>query len=114
MQRIIVLLAIMELDILKNNWSDAQIVDVSYQKGTLLLALKDYQNIIYEYLFENVITLSFENYLNEDISEIRSSFWKEENDTICQIDILSAWANKEIVSFSFFTHYYGSRRICNI
>ena len=43
MQHIIVLLAIMELDILKNNWSDAQIVDVSYQKGTLLLALKDYQ-----------------------------------------------------------------------
>lgn len=78
MQHIIVLLAIMELDILKNNWSDAQIVDVSYQKGTLLLALKDYQNIIYEYLFENVITLSFENYLNEDISEIHSSFWKEE------------------------------------
>ena len=30
------------LDILKNNWSDAQIVDVSYQKGILLLALKDY------------------------------------------------------------------------
>lgn len=59
MQHIIVLLAIMELDILKNNWSDAQIVDVSYQKGTLLLALKDYQNIIYEYLFEKVITLSF-------------------------------------------------------
>ena len=54
MQRIIVLLAIMELDILKNNSSDAQIVDVSYQKGTLLLALKDYQNIIYEYLFEKV------------------------------------------------------------
>lgn len=62
MQRIIVLLAIMELDILKNNWSDAQIVDVSYQKGTLLLALKDYQNIIYEYLFEKVFALSFENY----------------------------------------------------
>ena len=60
MQRIIVLLAIMELDILKNNWSDAQIVDVSYQKGTLLLALKDYQNIIYEYLFEKVFALSFE------------------------------------------------------
>ena len=104
MQHIIVLLAIMELDILKNNWSDAQIVEVSYQKGTLLLALKDYQNIIYEYLFENVITLSFENYLNEDISEIHSSFWKEENNTICQIDILSAWTNKEIVCFSFFTH----------
>ena len=104
MQRIIVLLAIMELDILKNNWSDAQIVDVSYQKGTLLLALKDYQNIIYEYLFEKFFALSFEIYLNEDISEIHSSFWKEENDTICQIDILSAWANKEIVSFSFFTH----------
>ena len=104
MQRIIVLLAIMELNILKNNWSDAQIVDVSYQKGTLLLTLKDYQNIIYEYLFENVITLSFENYLNEDISEIHSSFWKEENNTICQIDILSAWTNKEIVCFSFFTH----------
>ena len=104
MQRIIVLLAIMELDILKNNWSDAQIVEVSYQKGTLLLALKDYQNIIYEYLFEKVFALSFENYLNEDISEIHSSFWKEENDTICQIDILSAWTNKEIVSFSFFTH----------
>lgn len=104
MQHIIVLLAIMELDILKNNWSDAQIVDVSYQKGTLLLALKDCQNIIYEYLFENVITLSFENYLNEDISEIHSSFWKEENNTICQIDILSAWTNKEIVCFSFFTH----------
>ena len=45
----------------------------------------------------------FENYLNEDISEIRSSFWKEENDTICQIVILSAWTNKEIVRFSFFT-----------
>ena len=82
MQLIIVLLAIMELDILKNNWSDAQIVEVSYQKGTLQLALKDYQNTIHKYLFENVIALSFENYLNEDISEIRSSFWKEENDTI--------------------------------
>ena len=104
MQRIIVLLAIMELDILKNNWSDAQIVDVSYQKGTLQLALKDYQNTIHKYLFEKVFALSFENYLNEDISEIHSSFWKEENDTICQIDILSAWTNKEIVSFSFFTH----------
>lgn len=46
----------------------------------------------------------FENYLNEDISEIHSSFWKEENNTICQIDILSAWTNKEIVCFSFFTH----------
>lgn len=92
------------LDIVKNNWSDAQIVEVSYQKGTLLLALKDYQNTIYNYLFENIITLSFENYLNEDISEIRSSFWKEENDTICQIVILSAWTNKEIVRFSFFTY----------
>ena len=51
MQRIIVLLAIMELDILKNNWSDAQIVEVSYQKGTLQLALKDYQNTIHKYLF---------------------------------------------------------------
>ena len=57
MQRIIVLLAIMELDILKNNWSDAQIVEVSYQKGTLQLALKDYQNTIHKYLFENVIAL---------------------------------------------------------
>ena len=92
------------LDIVKNNWSDAQIVEVSYQKGTLLLALKDYQNTIYNYLCENIITLSFENYLNEDISEIRSSFWKEENDTICQIVILSAWTNKEIVRFSFFTY----------
>ena len=104
MQRIIVLLAIMEFDILKNNWSDEQIVDVYYQKVTLVLALKYYQNIIYEYIFEKVFALSFENYLNEDISEIHSSFWKEENDTICQIDILSAWTNKEIVCFSFFTH----------
>ena len=94
----------MELDILKNNWSDAQIVDVSYQKGILQLALKDYQNTIYEYFFEEVLALSFENYLNEDISEIRSSFWKEENDMICQIVILSAWTNKEIISFSFFTN----------
>ena len=114
MQRIIVLLAIMELDILKNNWSDAQIVEVSYQKGTLQLALKDYQNTIHKYLFENVIALSFENYLNEDISEIHSSFWKEENDTICQIVILSAWTNKEIVRFSFFYINYGSGSLCNI
>ena len=92
------------LDILKNNWSDAQIVDVSYQKGILLLALKDYQNTIHKHLFENVIALSFQNYLNEDISEIRSSFCKEENDTICQIVILSAWTNKEIIRFSFFTY----------
>ena len=98
----------------KNNWSDAQIVDVSYQKGILLLALKDYQNTIHKYLFENVIALSFQNYLNEDISEIHSSFWKEENDTICQIVILSAWTNKEIVRFSFFYINYGSRSLCNI
>lgn len=66
--------------------------------------MENYQNTIYKYLFEDVFALSFEDYLNEDISEIRSSFRKEENDTICQIGILSAWTNKEIVNFSFFTH----------
>ena len=57
-------------------YTDGQIVELSYQNNVLKLTLKNYKEEIVTYSFLNIFQLSFENYLNEDIDEIRT-FWEE-------------------------------------
>ena len=83
-------------------YTDGQIVELSYQNNVLKLTLKDYKEEIVTYSFLNIFQLSFENYLNEDIDEIRT-FWEErDGEKICRISILSAWTGREMIHFSFF------------
>ena len=83
-------------------YPDGQIVELSYQNNVLKLTLKDYKEEIVIYSFLNIFQLSFENYLNEDIDEIRT-FWEErDGEKVCRISILSAWIGREIMHFSFF------------
>ena len=82
------------------SYPDGQVVELSYQNNVLKLTLKDYKEEIVIYSFLNIFQLSFENYLNEDIDEIRT-FW-EEKEKICKISILSAWTGREMIHFSFF------------
>ena len=58
------------------SYPDGQVVELSYQNNVLKLTLKDYKEEIVIYSFLNIFQLSFENYLNEDIDEIRT-FWEE-------------------------------------
>jgi len=61
-----------------------------------------YVELTLTYSFLNIFQLSFENYLNEDIDEIRT-FWEERGkEKICKISILSAWTGREMIHFSFF------------
>ena len=86
------------------SYPDGQVVELSYQNNVLKLTLKDYKEEIVIYSFLNIFQLSFENYLNEDIDEIRT-FWEErerEKEKICKISILSAWTGREMIYFSFF------------
>ena len=84
------------------SYPDGQVVELSYQFNLLKLTLKDYKEEIVTYSFLNIFQLSFENYLNEDIDEIRT-FWEErEEEKICKISILSAWTGREMIHFSFF------------
>ena len=83
-------------------YTDGQIVELSYQNNVLKLTLKNYKEERATYSFLNIFQLSFENYLNEDIDEIRT-FWEErEKEKICKISILSAWTGREMIHFSFF------------
>ena len=84
------------------SYPDGQVVELSYQNNILKLTLKDYKEERATYSFLNIFQLSFENYLNEDIDEIRT-FWEErEKEKICKISILSAWTGREMMHFSFF------------
>ena len=84
------------------SYPDGQVVELSYRNNVLKLTLKDYKEEIVTYSFLNIFQLSFENYLNEDIDEIRT-FWEErEEEKICKISILSAWKGREMIHFSFF------------
>lgn len=84
------------------SYPDGQVVELSYQNNVLKLTLKDYKEKIETYSFLNIFQLSFENYLNEDIDEIRT-FWEErKKEKICKISILSAWTGREMIHFSFF------------
>ena len=57
-------------------------------------------------MFENIYQLSFQNYLNDDISEIKYSFSIEDKDDVCKVSIISASTDNEILSFSFFVDSY--------
>jgi len=84
------------------SYPDGQVVELFYQNNVLKLTLKDYKEEIVTYSFLNIFQLSFENYLNEDIDEIRT-FWEErEEEKICKISILSASKGREMIHFSFF------------
>lgn len=84
------------------SYPDGQVVELFYQNNVLKLTLKDYKEEIITYSFLNIFQLSFENYLNEDIDEIRT-FWEErDGEKVCRISILSAWTGKEMMHFSFF------------
>ncbi len=84
------------------SYPDAQVVELFYQNNVLKITLMDYKEEIVTYSFLNIFQLSFENYLNEDIDEIRT-FWEErEEEKICKISILSAWTGREMIHFSFF------------
>ena len=84
------------------SYPDGQVVELFYQNNVLKLTLKDYKEEIETYTFQNILQLTDENYLNEDIYEIRT-FWEEkEEEKICKISILSAWTGREMIHFSFF------------
>ena len=84
------------------SYPDGQVVELSYQNNVLKLTLKDYKEEIVIYSFLNIFQLSFENYLNEDIDEIRTLWEEREKEKICKISILSAWTGREMIHFSFF------------
>ena len=68
-------------------YTDGQIVELSYQNNVLKLTLKNYKEEIATYSFLNIFQLSFENYLNEDIDEIRT-FWEErDGEKVCRISL---------------------------
>ena len=83
-------------------YTDGQIVELSYQNNVLKLTLKNYKEERATYSFLNIFQLSFENYLNEDIDEIRTFLEEREEEKICKISILSAWTGREMIHFSFF------------
>ena len=69
------------------SYPDGQVVELSYQNNVLKLTLKNYKEEIATYSFLNIFQLSFENYLNEDIDEIRT-FWEErDGEKVCRISL---------------------------
>ena len=87
-------------DFLNKDRADAQIVILSYNE-TLRITQKTIVKKSFEIEFKNVFKLFFHGYLNGDISEIKSSF-SYNGHNICKIFIISAFTNKEIVSFACF------------
>lgn len=92
-----------EATIFNKNWADAQVLELSYTNNDIVkLKIKNYQDDIFVYEFKNVFKLYFEDYINEDISDIKYNFYSKDNENICDILIFSAWSNQEIIKFSFF------------
>ena len=89
-----------------NSWADAQILELLYDNNNLNLKIENYKGEIFTFMFENIYQLSFQNYLNDDISEIKYSFSIEDKDDVCKVSIISASTDNEILSFSFFVDSY--------
>lgn len=89
-------------EFLEKTWADAEILELSYNYNDVLkLKIKNWKEEVFEFEFKNIFRLSFEDYLNDDISEIKGTFLYD-SDSICEISIISASTDKEIASFSFF------------
>jgi len=85
--------------LINNSWADAEIIDLSYLNNDILtLKIKNYKEEISEFEIKNIFKLFFEDYLNDDISEIKGELL----DDVYTISIISASTDKEIIKFSFF------------